>query len=154
LHARFNAAIDWANRSGGAGVMSPLTITLGDEFQGVAATLQGGLQLIRGLRAARSAGAAADDAEAATAPRVGRVIGHLERLAIAGGLVVGAWEVLVAVVALKSVARFKDLEEKLNAEYFLVGSLFSVLWAVLVTLAWRAYDARLGLDLAARLAGL
>lgn len=107
-----------------------------------------------GLRAARSAGAAADDAEAATAPRVGRVIGHLERLAIAGGLVVGAWEVLVAVVALKSVARFKDLEEKLNAEYFLVGSLFSVLWAVLVTLAWRAYDARLGLDLAARLAGL
>ena len=86
-----------------------------------------------GLRAARSAGAAADDAEAATAPRVGRMIGHLERLAIAGGLVVGAWEVLVAVVALKSVARFKDLEEKLNAEYFLVGSLFSVLWAVLVT---------------------
>ena len=81
------------------------------------------------------------------------MIGHLERLAIAGGLVVGAWEVLVAVVALKSVARFKDLEEKLNAEYFLVGSLFSVLWAVLVTLAWRAYDARLGLDLAARLAG-
>ncbi|MFN3573738.1 MAG: hypothetical protein ACK4TR_09435 [Phenylobacterium sp.] len=106
-----------------------------------------------GLRAARSAGAAADDAGAATAPRVGRVIGHLERLAIAGGLVVGAWEVLVAVVALKSVARFKDLEEKLNAEYFLVGSLFSVLWAVLVTLAWRAYDARLGLDLATRLAG-
>ncbi|WP_375269007.1 hypothetical protein [Phenylobacterium sp.] len=106
-----------------------------------------------GLRAARSAGAAADDAEAATAPRVGRMIGHLERLAIAGGLVVGAWEVLVAVVALKSVARFKDLEEKLNAEYFLVGSLFSVLWAVLVTLAWRAYDARLGLDLATRLAG-
>ena len=107
-----------------------------------------------GLRAARSAGAAADDAEAATAPRVGRMIGHLERLAIAGGLVVGAWEVLVAVVALKSVARFKDLEEKLNAEYFLVGSLFSVLWAVLVTLAWRAYDARLGLALATRLAGL
>lgn len=105
-----------------------------------------------GLRAARSA--ETTDDEATKTPRVGRVIGHLERLAIAGGLVVGAWEVLVAVVALKSVARFKDLEEKLNAEYFLVGSLFSVLWAVLVTLAWRAYDARLGLDLPARLAGL
>lgn len=105
-----------------------------------------------GLRAARSA-ETTDDKTTKT-PRVGRVIGHLERLAIAGGLVVGAWEVLVAVVALKSVARFKDLEEKLNAEYFLVGSLFSVLWAVLVTLAWRAYDARLGLDLPARLAGL
>ncbi|MBW0151302.1 MAG: hypothetical protein KXJ53_08820 [Phenylobacterium sp.] len=105
-----------------------------------------------GLRAARSAEAADD--EATKTPRVGRVIGHLERLAIAGGLVVGVWEVLVAVVALKSVARFKDLEEKLNAEYFLVGSLFSVLWAVLVTFAWRAYDAQWGLDLAASLPGL
>ncbi len=87
-------------------------------------------------------------------PRVGRVIGDLERLTIAGGLLLGSWEVLVAVVALKSVARFKDLEEKLNAEYFLVGSLFSVLWAVAVTFAWRAYDARWGLDLAAGLPGL
>ena len=49
---------------------------------------------------------------------------------------------------------FKELEEKLNAEYFLVGSLFSVLWAVAVTFAWRAYDARWGLDLAAGLPGL
>lgn len=106
-----------------------------------------------GLRAARSAEVAPDETPTKT-PRAGRVIGHLERMAIAGGLVVGAWEVLVAVVALKSVARFKDLEEKLNAEYFLVGSLFSVLWAVLVTLTWRAYDSRLGLDLAGRLAAV
>ncbi|WP_333586335.1 hypothetical protein [Phenylobacterium sp.] len=105
-----------------------------------------------GLRAARSADETAEDRSTKT-PRAGRVIGHLERLAIAGGLLAGAWEVLVAVVALKSVARFKDLEEKLNAEYFLVGSLFSVLWAVLVTLAWRAYDSRLGLDFAGRLNG-
>ncbi len=109
-----------------------------------------------GLSAARIA---ADGVPAATEgsakePRVGRVIGDLERLTIAAGLLLGAWEVLVAVVALKSVARFKDLEEKLNAEYFLVGSLFSVLWAVAVTFAWRAYDARWGLDLAGRLPGL
>lgn len=51
LHEQFNAAVDWANRAGGAGVISPLTITLGDEFQGVTATLQDGLGLIRGLRA-------------------------------------------------------------------------------------------------------
>lgn len=111
-----------------------------------------------GLSAARIA-AGADPAPAerplpAKEPRVGRVIGDLERLTIAAGLLLGAWEVLVAVVALKSVARFKDLEEKLNAEYFLVGSLFSVLWAVVVTFAWRAYDARLGLDLTAALPGL
>jgi hypothetical protein len=111
-----------------------------------------------GLSAARIA-AGADPPPVETTPpskepRVGRVIGDLERLTIAAGLLLGAWEVLVAVVALKSVARFKDLEEKLNAEYFLVGSLFSVLWAVVVTFAWRAYDARCGLDLAGRLPGL
>lgn len=111
-----------------------------------------------GLSAARVA-AGADPPLVETSPpgkepRVGRVIGDLERLTIAAGLLLGAWEVLVAVVALKSVARFKDLEEKLNAEYFLVGSLFSVLWAVVVTFAWRAYDARWGLDLAASLPGL
>ncbi|MDO8902266.1 MAG: hypothetical protein Q7V15_13040 [Phenylobacterium sp.] len=111
-----------------------------------------------GLSAARIAadgGASpAETPSTAQQPRVGRVIGDLERLTIAAGLLLGAWEVLVAVVALKSVARFKDLEEKLNAEYFLVGSLFSVLWAVVVTFAWRAYDARWGLDLAASLPGL
>jgi hypothetical protein len=105
-----------------------------------------------GLSAARIAADA--DPPPAKEPRVGRVIGDLERLTIAMGLLLGSWEVLVAVVALKSVARFKDLEEKLNAEYFLVGSLFSVLWAVAVTFAWRAYDARWGLDLAAGLPGL
>ena len=108
-----------------------------------------------GLSAARiAADEGAPPPRPAKEPRVGRVIGDLERLTIAAGLLLGAWEVLVAVVALKSVARFKDLEEKLNAEYFLVGSLFSVLWAVAVTFAWRAYDARWGLDLAARLPGL
>ncbi|MDO8408944.1 MAG: hypothetical protein Q7S93_02615 [Phenylobacterium sp.] len=109
-----------------------------------------------GLSAARLAADAplTETAPPVNEPRVGRVIGDLERLAIATGLLLGAWEVLVAVVALKSVARFKDLEEKLNAEYFLVGSLFSVLWAVFVTLAWRAYDGRWGLGLAANLPGL
>lgn len=88
------------------------------------------------------------EAPAPSAPRVGRLIGHLERLMIAAGLVIGAWEILAAVVALKTVARFKDLDQKLNAEYFLVGSLFSVVWAILVTQAWIAYDAAFGLDLA------
>lgn len=88
----------------------------------------------------------------ANTPRVGRLIGHLERLMIASGLIFGAWEILVAVVALKTVARFKDLDEKLNAEYFLVGSLFSVAWAILVTQAWMVYDATFGLDLLSRMA--
>ncbi|MCG9915980.1 MAG: hypothetical protein MH112_06415 [Phenylobacterium sp.] len=88
----------------------------------------------------------------ANTPRVGRLIGHLERLLIASGLVFGAWEILVVVVALKTVARFKDLDEKLNAEYFLVGSLFSVAWAILVTQAWMVYDATFGLQILSRMA--
>ncbi len=103
-----------------------------------------------GLRAARGE----SPAESESPPRVGRLIGHLERIMVAVGLLVGSWEILVAVVALKTVARFKDLDERLNAEYFLIGSLFSLLWAVLVTLAWIASDSWFGLGLASRLAGL
>ncbi len=91
----------------------------------------------------------AEATASANTPRVGRLIGHLERLMIASGLIIGAWEILAAVVALKTVARFKDLDEKLNAEYFLVGSLFSVAWAIVVTQAWIAYDGAFGLGLAA-----
>ena len=76
----------------------------------------------------------------------GRIIGGLERLILAAGIVAQSWEVLAAVIALKTVARFKELEHQLPAEYFLVGSLFSVLWAMLITGAWLAYDQALGLD--------
>ncbi|MDP1873761.1 hypothetical protein [Phenylobacterium sp.] len=107
-----------------------------------------------GLSRAMAQTPEAEGAEAsANTPRVGRLIGHLERLMIASGLIIGAWEILAAVVALKTVARFKDLDEKLNAEYFLVGSLFSVVWAIIVTQAWIAYDAAYGLDLVGRIAG-
>ena len=83
-------------------------------------------------------------------PRVGHLIGAFERSLIAIGLLAGSWEILVAVVALKTVARFKELDEKLDAEYFLVGSMFSLIWAVVVTLSWAAYDHCYGLDIAVR----
>lgn len=77
----------------------------------------------------------------------GRWIGTLERLILALGIVMHSWEILAAVIALKTVARFKSMDERTFAEYFLVGSLFSVLWAILVTSAWLAYDHQLGVDL-------
>ena len=80
-------------------------------------------------------------------PRVGRLIGNLERGLLAFGILVGSWEVLAAIVALKTVARFKELDERLDAEYFLVGSLFSVAWGVAVTAAWIAYDRNFGANL-------
>lgn len=76
--------------------------------------------------------------------RAGRVIGGLERSLIAAGLITQRWEVLAAVIALKSVSRFKRIDEQNFAECFLIGSLFSILWALAITSAWLAYDASMG----------
>lgn len=84
-------------------------------------------------------------------PQVGAVIGAFERSLLAIGVLAGSWEVVAAVVALKTVARFKELDERLDAEYFLVGSLFSLVWAIGITLAWVAYDTTRGLDLSSAL---
>lgn len=88
--------------------------------------------------------AASNGASDAPEPKAGRVIGSLERLVLAIGIVTQSWPVFAAVIALKSVARFKELDDKTFAEYFLVGSLFSIFWAVLVTGAWLWVDAALG----------
>ncbi len=77
----------------------------------------------------------------------GRLIGTFERLILAIGIITQSWEILAAVIALKTVARFRNLDERAFAEYFLVGSLFSILWAMLVTSAWLAYDRQFGIDL-------
>ncbi|MDR3402781.1 MAG: hypothetical protein P4L99_09795, partial [Chthoniobacter sp.] len=46
----------------------------------------------------------------------GRIIGWLERSILAIGILSHRWEVLAAVIALKSVARFKDLDDRRFAE--------------------------------------
>jgi hypothetical protein len=82
-----------------------------------------------------------------TAQRAGWVIGTLERLVLSIGILSHSWEVLAAVIALKTVARFKELDDQNFAEYFLAGSLFSILWAVTITTAWVTYDRTLGIGL-------
>ena len=52
---------------------------------------------------------------ALTEPAFGRLIGTLERALIAAGIVFASWEILVDVIALKTVARFKDLDERIHA---------------------------------------
>jgi hypothetical protein len=78
--------------------------------------------------------------------RAGRMIGILERLLIFVGLVASSWEILAGVVALKTVARYSDLDKQDKAEYFLIGSLASILWAVLATALIAFYDRRWGFD--------
>lgn len=50
LHAAFNAAIDRQNEAFGADIVSPLTITLGDEFQGLLGSLVAAAQAARDIR--------------------------------------------------------------------------------------------------------
>jgi hypothetical protein len=83
--------------------------------------------------------------------RAGRLIGSIERILIMAGLVARSWEVLVAVIALKTVARYKELDEQIEAEYFLIGSLISILWALIVTLALIGMDQSIGFGLTAAL---
>ena len=51
-----------------------------------------------------------------------------------------SWEILAGVVALKTVARYSKLDEQHKAEYFLIGSLASILWAVVITAVIALYD--------------
>jgi hypothetical protein len=86
--------------------------------------------------------------------RAGRVIGILERVLIFVGLVASSWEILAGVVALKTVARYSDLDKQDKAEYFLVGSLASILWAVAMTALIALYDREWGFSVLASLVDL
>ena len=50
LHRQFNDAIAYANRTYEKAITSPLTITLGDEFQGLCRDLHTGMEIIRDVR--------------------------------------------------------------------------------------------------------
>jgi hypothetical protein len=86
--------------------------------------------------------------------RAGRTIGVLERILIFIGLIASSWEILAAVVALKTVARYKELDDRNNAEYFLIGSLASILWAVTMTGLLVLFDRAWGFGLFIELAHL
>ncbi|MES0883216.1 hypothetical protein [Roseibium sp. SCP14] len=74
----------------------------------------------------------------------GKYIGLLERLLIVAGLVWNNWEIILAVIALKTVARHKELDDKIDAEYFLIGSFASIVWAIGVAVLLVLYDRHFG----------
>ena len=140
----------------------PLLLNAGNLFCRSVANACGAPPLPPG--AADKAGDATVDAAAAGAPpsgdassskeqrmKAGRVIGSLERILIVIGVLTVRWEVLAGVVALKTVARYKELDTQLNAEYFLIGSLASILWAILVAALFLYFDAQFGFDLVANI---
>jgi len=67
----------------------------------------------------------------------GKVIGYLERLLIYILVQFHLPSMITLIVGLKAVARFKQLEEREFAEYFLIGTLASLLFALGVAFAVR-----------------
>ena len=61
--------------------------------------------------------------------RGGSAIGYLERTAIVAAIVVGHPEVIAAVIAIKGLGRFSELDNAEARERFIIGTLTSFLWA-------------------------
>ncbi|MBP1158679.1 F0F1-type ATP synthase membrane subunit c/vacuolar-type H+-ATPase subunit K [Rhodococcus sp. PvR044] len=64
--------------------------------------------------------------------RGGRIIGVLERSAVAVAILAGWPEGLAIVLAVKGLARYPELREPHASEQFIIGTFTSVLWAVAV----------------------
>lgn len=75
-----------------------------------------------------------DDNEAQGIERAGAAIGILERLIIAVFTLCGQPAAIAFVIAAKSLARFKQLEDQAFAERYLVGTLLSSLLALVTSL--------------------
>ena len=67
----------------------------------------------------------------------GRLIGILERTLTLILILAGEWAAMALLATAKSVARFDDLKDREFAEYYLVGTLASLLVAILIGLALR-----------------
>lgn len=63
--------------------------------------------------------------------RGGTWIGYLERLAIVGAIAVGHFEIVAAVIAIKGLGRFSELDNAEARERFIIGTLVSMTWAAL-----------------------
>lgn len=100
------------------------------------ATLVGSLVVEAILKRIKGLPESSEEAEDASgAPAGGQVIGMLERAFVYGGVLVGHPEAVALVVAVKSVARFPEFKGgngRRFAEYFLIGTFLSLLFALAV----------------------
>lgn len=72
-------------------------------------------------------------------PNAGSAIGILERMIIAALILIGQPGAIGFVLTAKTIARFKELENKAFAEKYLIGTLTSVLLALFVTLVYKRF---------------
>jgi len=136
--------------------MGPLVATVEPGVAGSATEAAGSATEAAGSAIAASAPAAtaAPGAPPVTAPggsvpvgapaRIGATIGALERLLIVVLLLTGAEAAVGFVIAAKTIARFKQLDERGFAEYYLLGTLASVSVAIVTALVAQAALRTLG----------
>lgn len=67
-------------------------------------------------------------------PNAGLVIGLLERALVATFVYSGQWAAIGLLLAAKSIIRFESVKQRHFAEYFIVGTLGSILFAIAATL--------------------
>lgn len=78
-----------------------------------------------------------DDARTSDGPsvaRIGATIGVIERVLIAALVLAGGVATIGLVIAAKTLARFRQLDDRVFAEYYLLGTLASVAFAVITSL--------------------
>lgn len=94
----------------------------------------GGAALVSATLATLSPGLEEEEDAGSGVRGSGRLIGMLERTIALVLILLGQWAALVLLVAAKSIARFEELKERRFAEYYLVGTLSSLLVAMAVGL--------------------
>ncbi len=66
-----------------------------------------------------------------TGVKSGRWIGILERTLIVILLILNKTDAIVVIVALKGLARYKQMDNKIFAEYYIMGTLISVIYSLI-----------------------
>jgi len=129
------AGVDGPGRFGVSSAHRGTVATLAGYVAAYALVIGAGQDLVRAvLEATRALPTAPAERETLLGgdPPMGRAIGVLERLILVTFVLVGAWAGIGMIVAAKSIARFRELEQRAFAEYYLVGTLASVLVALAV----------------------
>ncbi|MFV7791337.1 hypothetical protein ACNO6Z_10855 [Aliarcobacter lanthieri] len=68
------------------------------------------------------------------------MIGFLERILYFIGIVFQNLGLVTIVMAFKTVARYKEIDEKIKAEYFLIGSFLSLISSIIISGIFIAFD--------------
>ncbi len=97
---------------------------------GLALNWKGGTAVVRRLLARYPEVVPAEAGESGHQYAMGRTIGCLERTLVFSLVLFGQWGALGFVIAAKSIARFRELDDKSFADYYLIGTLASMLVAV------------------------